>query len=281
MTLHASNALCAASSVTQLRRIEMSALSDDALLVAGQAISLRALVVERLRLAIVTGRFAPGSQLRERELCELTGVSRPLVREALRQLEAEGLVSAFANRGSVVTKMTPEEVTKIYDLRSVLESFAAREFARLRLPKDIDALQRAVGRLDEVEDHGSPLEILQVGSAIHSAITTGSGNPYLAEALGTLHNRIALIRFISLHQRSRIGVTFSELRALSAAIVSGDVKQADELCTRHLRDIGALAKRIVEAGYRLPDDADETTLPEGVLAAPSRRARKGGVHRDR
>ena len=67
----------------------MNAVNDEALLVAGQAVSLRSLVADRLRLAIVTGRFRSGQQLRERELCEPTGVSRPSLREALHQWEAK------------------------------------------------------------------------------------------------------------------------------------------------------------------------------------------------
>ena len=92
-------------------------MSDEALLVAGQAVSLRSLVADRLRLAIVTGRFRPGQQLRERELCELTGVSRPSLREALRQSEAEGLITTTTHRGTLVAALSVEEVGQLYALR--------------------------------------------------------------------------------------------------------------------------------------------------------------------
>ncbi len=230
----------------------MNEIGDDALLVTGQAVSLRSLVADRLRLAIVTGRFRPGAQLRERELCELTGVSRPSLREALRQLEAEGLITTIPHRGPMVTALTVEEVGQLYALRRVLESFAAREFARLRRPADIAALKAAAKRLNEVEKSGSPLEMLDVGTAFHKALATGSGNPYLAEALGTLHNRIMLIRFVSLHQRSRIGPSFAALRALSKAIINGDADLAEKLCVEQLETVGVIAQKIVEAGYRVP-----------------------------
>ncbi|MBR0667003.1 GntR family transcriptional regulator [Roseomonas hellenica] len=238
----------------------LDGMKDEALLVAGQAVSLRSLVADRLRLAIITGRFRPGQQLRERELCELTGVSRPSLREALRQLEAEGLIATAPHRGPVVAALNVEEVGQLYALRQVLESFAAREFARLRRPADIAALKAAVKRLDEVEKAGTPLEMLEIGTAFYGAIATGSGNPYLAQTLGALHNRIALIRFISLHRRARIAQSFAALRALSEAIIAGDETLADRLCTELLEAVGATARAVVEAGYRLPGSADDAGL---------------------
>ncbi|MDB5379215.1 MAG: GntR family transcriptional regulator protein [Rubritepida sp.] len=238
----------------------LDGMKDGALLVAGQSVSLRSLVVERLRLAIVTGRFRPGQQLRERELCELTGVSRPSLREALRQLEAEGLIITAPHRGPMVTILTSEEVSQLYDLRRVLETFAAREFARRRRPEDVAALQDVVRRLNEVEEAGTPLAKLEVGTLFYGAIATGSGNPYLAQSLRALHNRIALIRFVSLHQRERTAQSFATLRALSAAIVAGDERLTDRLCTEHLEVAGKNARSIVDAGYRIPGSTDDTGL---------------------
>lgn len=231
----------------------MSEANDDALLVAGQAVSLLSLVTERLRMAIITGRFPPGSQLRERELCELTGVSRNSVREALRRLEAEGLVGAAPNRGLVVNSFTPDEVAHIYDLRRLLESFAAKEFARLRVREDVNALRGAIGKLDQVQNGGTPLEILEVGSEIHTAIAAGSRNPYLVETLRMLFNRISLVRYIGLQRERRNAKTFDELRALSNAIIKGDELLSERLCNEHLVVIGAEARKIVELGYRAPD----------------------------
>lgn len=238
----------------------MDEVKDETLLVSGQAVSLRSLVVNRLRLAIVTGRFRPGQQLRERELCELTGVSRPSLREALRQLEAEGLISTAPHRGLTVTALGEEEVAQIYDLRRVLETFAAREFARLRGPADVAALRVAVDRLNALEATGTPLEMLEAGTHFYRALATGSSNPYLAQALGTLHNRITLIRFISLHQRARVSQSFAALRALSDAILAGDEARTEQLCAEHLEAVGAMAKTIIEAGYRVPGSAGDADL---------------------
>ncbi|RVT97768.1 GntR family transcriptional regulator [Rhodovarius crocodyli] len=233
----------------------MVAMTDDALLVAGQAVSLRSLVADRLRLAIITGRFHPGQQLRERELCELTGVSRPSLREALRVLEGEGLITTIPHRGPMVTALMPEEIDQIYALRQVMESFAAREFAKARRPADIAALEAAMTKLEALVDTGTPLELFETGTAYYATIAAGSGNPYLAQTLGALHNRIALVRFISLHQPARNRHSFAALRALAEAIKAGDAARAEELSTAHMASVGARARMIVEAGYRLPENA--------------------------
>lgn len=232
----------------------LNGIDNDALMVSGQAISLRTLVTDRLRLAIVTGRFRPGRQLRERELCELTGVSRPSLREALRQLEAEGLIVTIPHKGPVVTALTVGEVGHLYTLRRLLESFAAREFARLRRPDDIRGLEAAAARLDEVETEGTPLDMLEAGTTFYAAIATGSANPYLAHDLRTLHNRITLIRFISLHQRIRVTESFTALRELSNAIIAGDETRAERLSADHLDAVTDMAKAIVAADYSLPAD---------------------------
>src|SRR6185369_7343119 len=89
---------------------------------------IRSQVLENLRQAILDRRLAPGQRLIERELVELTGVSRTSVREALRELAAEGLVTAIPNRGTIVTSVSAEEARQLYEVRSALEALAGRLF---------------------------------------------------------------------------------------------------------------------------------------------------------
>jgi GntR family transcriptional regulator, trigonelline degradation regulator len=96
----------------------MGAMND---MLVERPAALRDQVVGNLRDAIINGQFAPGARLVERQMCELLGVSRTLVREALRQLEAEGWVRILPYRGPVVASMTPEEVRDLYEVRSALE----------------------------------------------------------------------------------------------------------------------------------------------------------------
>ena len=83
--------------------------------------TLRDLTTEKLREAIMSQRFRPGEHLVERDLCEQTGVSRSSVREALRTLEAEGLIDRRGNRGLFVVSITPDEARQIYEVRGAIE----------------------------------------------------------------------------------------------------------------------------------------------------------------
>ena len=88
--------------------------------------SLRQLVLERSREAIISGHLAPGERLRERTLTEQMGVSRTVLREALRQLETEHLVEVIPNKGPVVRALSAEEAKDLYRIRAVLHGLAAR-----------------------------------------------------------------------------------------------------------------------------------------------------------
>ncbi|WP_405117456.1 GntR family transcriptional regulator [Phaeobacter sp. BS23] len=91
--------------------------------------TLRDIVQDRMREAIIDGHFAPGERLVERPLCDQLGVSRTVVRETIRYLEAEGLVEIIPNRGPVVARLSWDQARQIYDVRRQLEGSAA---ARLR-----------------------------------------------------------------------------------------------------------------------------------------------------
>ena len=107
------------------------------LYIAPSVAPLRREIETRLRTAIVAGRFKPGDRLIEREMCELLGVSRASLREALRQLEAEELVKIVPHRGPVVSEVTVEEAEQLYDVRAMLEGLAARRFAETASDEDI------------------------------------------------------------------------------------------------------------------------------------------------
>ena len=119
----------------------MAKIESD-LNVSRESTSLRLLVENRLRSAIGSGLFKPGQRLIERELCEQVGVGRTSIREALRQLEAEGLVTTIPHRGPIVSTISVEEAEQLYDLRALLEGYAGRECARLRDPVIIERLRK-------------------------------------------------------------------------------------------------------------------------------------------
>src|SRR5215212_7088024 len=120
---------------------------DVSLRVETLAAPVRQKVVEVLRGAITAGRFAPGERLTERALCELTGVSRVSVREALRQLESEGLIEIQPNRGPMVSRLSRRDAESLYQMRGALEALAARLFAEAASDQQIGELAAAVAVL--------------------------------------------------------------------------------------------------------------------------------------
>src|SRR6201996_5872641 len=109
--------------------------------------TVRAIVAQKLREAIMCGNLQPGQRLVERELCEMMGVSRPSIREALRILEADGMVSTVPHRGPTVSTISLEEARQLYAARAILEGFAGRECARLHDPAVVRKIGNALTKL--------------------------------------------------------------------------------------------------------------------------------------
>ncbi len=135
--------------------------------------NLREQVAERMRMAIATGRFPPGARLIERELCEMMGVSRTSLREALRELQAAGLITTQHSRGLSVAVVTREDAEAIYQVRAVLEGLAARLFTRNATTEQMAALRRSVERLAEVYANFSADEFITAKTAFYDILLEG------------------------------------------------------------------------------------------------------------
>ena len=150
-------------------------LNDDlSMRVVTIAAPVRTQVVESLRGAILDGRLAPGRRLVEKDLCQMLGVSRPSVREALRALEAEGLISSIPNRGPVVTELTPEDAASIYQVRGALESLAAELFTINASDENIADLRHAAGELEAAYDSGEVSRMIAAKRAFYDVLFLGS-----------------------------------------------------------------------------------------------------------
>src|ERR1700742_4025515 len=138
--------------------------------------TVRAMVAQKLREAIMSGTLKPGQRLVERELCEMTGVSRPSIREALRLLEADGLVSTVPHRGPVVSTISLEEAEQLYAARAVLEGFAGRECARLHDPAIARRLGDAVVKLKAAFAVHDLMAALEAKTQFYAALLEGCRN---------------------------------------------------------------------------------------------------------
>lgn len=212
------------------------------------AAPVRHQLVETLRRAIFEFHFKPGDRLVERELCELTGVSRTSLREALRQLETEGLVKIIPNRGPIVASVDREEAQEIYELRAVLEGFMGRNFAVRATDTEIRRLSEALDAFRRAVKRGQPRDLIATKSAFYDVLMEGSGNRALDSALRNLHGRVTLLRATSMASPGRIEFSLKELEAIVAAITARNAAAAEKACASHVRNAASTVMKVLDDG---------------------------------
>jgi DNA-binding GntR family transcriptional regulator len=205
---------------------------------------LRREIETRLRKAIMQGRFHPGERLIERELCEMLGVSRPSLREALRHLEAEELVTTWPNRGPAVADITVAEASEIYEVRAMLEGHVARLFARRASDAEVAKLCEAECDLRKAESGGSTVHLLDRKNKFYEVLLGGCGNRVLQRVLNQLHNRIRLLRAEILAGRTK--AAFAEINKIVEAIKRRDEDAACLANIEHIERAGKVAIRSLE-----------------------------------
>lgn len=195
--------------------------------------SLRQQAYRFIRKAIIDRKLAPGSLLPERTLSETLGMSKTPIREALTQLEKEGLVKIFPRKGAFVREVAVSEARDIYIIREHLECLA--------LDMGFDRMDRA--RLDEFErlftsflnhpgrDHEA---WLIADRSFHDFIADSCGNPVLAEILHVLHDRTQMIRVMAVHDEPHILQTFRQHLCTIRCVRSGDKEGALASMREHL-----------------------------------------------
>jgi DNA-binding GntR family transcriptional regulator len=189
-------------------------------------------VARSLRAAISELRFKPGEVLVERELCELTGASRPSVREALRQLESEGLVSSVTGKGTIVSSVTVEEARQLYEVRAVLEGLAGRLFTVNASEEQHAALAAVVDRFEA--DMDRPENLLGIKDEFYRTLFAGAGNAIADQMTTMLQRRTSLLRSTSLSAGGRPKQTLAELRGILAEMRRGNGERVEQLCREHV-----------------------------------------------
>lgn len=200
------------------------------------AAPLRQQVIAELRKAIATGDYRPGQRLVERDLCERLDVSRTVVREALRHLEAEGLVAMIANHGPVVATLTRDDAMNLYEVREALEQLAGRLCAERSTPALTRRLSAALKDFDETFAAGDMLAVINAKDAFYEVLFEGAGNPMIGSLLRSVQARIQVLRAVSLGVPGREAQTVAELKAVVKAIKAHDAGLAEDLLRTHVRN---------------------------------------------
>mgnify|MGYP000235867230 CR=1 FL=1 len=158
--------------------------TDERKGVTGPPSTLRAHVMKELRSQILAGRYRPGERLNESLIARELNISRIPVREALSQLQEQGLLTSHERRGMFVTKLSDEEVQQINSLRMVLEAEAMR-LARARMTPEV--LAELTDLVEQMESWDGPLiDAAALDRQFHAVIWRAAGNPYLERTLRSL-----------------------------------------------------------------------------------------------
>ncbi|MFG6664827.1 GntR family transcriptional regulator [Sulfitobacter sp. 916] len=222
--------------------------------VSRRSATLRTMVEDNMRRAISSGHFKPGQRLIERELCETIGVGRTSIREALRQLEAEGLVVSYPHKGPVVASISADEMRQLYVIRAELEGFCGREFARNGSREDIADLVRAVDAFERAAKGDNQEALIATKTHFYNVLVQGARNIYVSQFLTSLHNRITLQRATSMQRPGRLPESVREIRLISEAIAAGEAERAEEACKQHIENAARVAIGWVQEGQRGPSD---------------------------
>jgi DNA-binding GntR family transcriptional regulator len=194
----------------------------------------RELVLRKLREAILNGRFQPGQRLRERDLVARMGVSRTPIREAMRSLEHEGLVTTTPYKGPAVARPTLDDARALYEVRAALEGQAVALFVARADPAAVAPLKHHVAAAAAAARRGRVEPVLAANNAFHDAIAAGCGNPLLQAMLANLRDRIVLLRAQSLSHPGRPPHSVAEHRAIVRAIERKDALTAKRLSEEHI-----------------------------------------------
>jgi len=226
-----------------------SAKQGQVINIERQAAPLRQQVLEALRRAIVSGQLAPGQRLTERELIEMMGVSRTVIREALRQIEAEGLVEIIPNKGPVVRALSAAEAKDLYRIRAVLEGLAARLFAENAAPAKVSELQAALENVVLAYAGAGGEQALDAKTEFYDLLYQGTGSETLIAMLAQVQARIWRWRAVGLtHPRraaGRLDESIRNLRAIVAAIAAGNGDVAERIARDEVSGAAVEVMRLI------------------------------------
>ncbi|RSM81673.1 GntR family transcriptional regulator [Kibdelosporangium aridum] len=191
-------------------------------------------VADRIRDAVFSGAYPPGSQLREVELAEALGVSRGPVREALLRLEREGLVRSEWHRGSTVTTLSAQDVSELDSLRGALEHLAVGLVIAHATEADIAAIEDAAARMARAADEH---EMVRYDIEFHDAVYAAAHHQRLQDAWYAIRSQVHLFLLtrVGLNSADYLSTIPDEHRELVAALRARDTEAALELFAVHRR----------------------------------------------
>lgn len=208
--------------------------------------SLGSHVFHTIREDILAGKYAPNEELREKTIGDELGVSRTPVREALRQLELEGLVSIVPNRGAYVVGITRKDMQDIYAIRSRLEGLCAGWAAEHITKTQLDELEEIVFRAEFHARKGNAEQLVELDNQFHETLYQSSGSKELQRVLSDFHHYLQRVRKLTLTNQKRAVDSNKEHMMIVEALKEHNAEKAERLAVQH---IASTAQNIERVGW--------------------------------
>jgi DNA-binding GntR family transcriptional regulator len=229
-------------------------LSDPAVVrlspVRHQPAPLRNKIIAALRSAIETGVLAPGTRLIEKDLCDQLNVSRTSLREALRELQAEGIFEPESTRGLTINTISREEAENAYRIRSVLEALVVEQFIEKADDAAVRDFVRQGDALRQAYQSGVLETIIETKRAFYDRICTGAANAIAFDIINRLVLRTSSLRRHSLSRKERQLQSIKEIDRLIKAVQKRDVEAARQAALDHVRNSARSALDAKEPSHK-------------------------------
>lgn len=196
--------------------------------------SASAAASEVIREAIIDGRLTPGQRLKEEELARELGMSRTPVREALLLLQSEGLVESIPRRGATVRSYAADDLDDMYQLRAVLEGYAARRAATRISRDDIARLEESCARFDRLRTEDGLRDLVKENLLFHNVILDAAGSDRLVPLVRKVIELPLVYRSFSWYSPEQKLISQHYHRQLTRALAAGDAKRAEMIMTEHV-----------------------------------------------
>ena len=209
--------------------------------------TLRQEVVDEIRQRILTGDFQAGERIKENEMAQQLGVSRGPVREALRQLEQEGLVVMIPRRGAQVANITEKDLNDVLEVRIALENVAIEKACARMTEEEMRRLWLAAKEFEHTIAEGNLVKLAEADVAFHEVIYQASDNKRLIQVLNNMREQIYRYRVEYLKEGETRDVLVKEHEELTKAIRERDVERAKQLSFQHIENQRMAIMRSIEA----------------------------------
>lgn len=198
---------------------------------------LRILVYEELRMLIMTGQIKPGTRMMEIELAESMGVSRTPVREAIRQLEKDNLVTIEPRRGAYVSDISAVDLEDMLIVREPLEGLATFLATSNMTDEDIELVSKVNEDYEEALREKNKEKMIEADTRFHNLITQGSGNQYLINILLELQEQVLRFRYIYFKSVKRAEEVVNEHRMILECLRSRNAEEARKYSKEHMKKL--------------------------------------------